>query len=138
MGPLKLLEEISTVMTVISRHHVIIITLHIPTWDESHSMMKPVTHPILLGEKFLSLYHFITFGQLPTSKLLIIFGTKFKWIVQNKTSATDISISVRHNLVNPKIYLNERTIWTDRQGSVITSEMLSQANSMNETNNHAA
>ena len=58
MGPLKLLEEISTVMTVISRHHVIIITLHIQTWDESHSMMKPVTHPILLGEKFLSLYHF--------------------------------------------------------------------------------
>ena len=122
-------------MTVISPHHVIIITLHIPTWDESYSMMKPVTHPILLGGKF---YLYITFGQLPASKLLIIFGTKFKWIVQNKTSAADISISVRHNLVNPKIYLNERTIWTDRQGSVITSEMLSQANSMNETNNHAA
>ena len=96
MGPLKLLEEISTVMTVISRHHVIIITLHIPTWDESHSMMKPVTHPILRGEKF---YLYITLSQLSASKLLIIFGTKFKWIVQNKTFTADISISVRHNLV---------------------------------------
>ena len=43
-GP-TLLEEISTVMTVISPHHVISITLHIQTWDESHSMMKPLTHP---------------------------------------------------------------------------------------------
>ena len=55
-------------MAVISPHHVIIITLHIQTWDESHSMMKPVTHPILRGEKF---YLYITLSshlsQLPVS-----------------------------------------------------------------------
>ena len=55
-GP-TLLEEISTVMTVISPHHVIIITLHIQTWDESHSMMKPVTHPHSPWWEILSLYH---------------------------------------------------------------------------------
>ena len=96
LGLHRLLEEISTVMTVISPHLVIIITLHIQTEDESQSMMKPVTHPILLGEK---LYLYITLDQLSASKLLIIFGTTFKWIVQNKTSTADISISVRHNLV---------------------------------------